>query len=375
MRRVLTSIFITLILATVAPLYAQEQSSVDAQKRVIASIEKQIAEDEKKIAAIQKDKNAVQTKVQTLARQVEQRNRLLEAQNKQIRLITVDIETTSEQIIKLNNDLTIQRTEYSKMVREAYRNYRHNNFVSYIFASDNFKDIARRIVSIRRMAQIRQEHMYSIDSLSQDLDSKHTLLVDRKASLDSVAQDIIRQKNSIQKNINSARASISKMTTEERNALQSKALQEQKLDAAIDELRKLSKGNTQGASFSTRTSNLNLPVQGGKVKRYMDNMAEITGKDNSNVISIYEGKVVDIKQNRITGKYDVYIAHGEYIASYAGLKSTSVTKNQVVNRNQNIGKVGASIDVITMNTEYKIIFGIYPPSPTQNMKASDCFKK
>lgn len=104
-------------------------------------------------------------------------------------------------------------------------------------------------------------------------------------------------------------------------------------------------------------------------------MAEVVGPEGAAVVAIYEGKVVDVKQNRITGKYDIYVAHGEYITSYAGLKSASVGRDQSVKKNQTIGQVGAAVDIITMNTEHKIIFGIYPPSPTQKMKAADCFKK
>ncbi len=374
MLKAITAILTLLLVAAITPMAAQE-SSVDAQKRIIAQIEEQIKKDERAIAAIRRDKSATQSRVQSLARQVEQRNRLLGEQNRQIDLLSADIDSAAIRLVSLNEELTAEREAYSKMVREAYRNYKQNNYISYIFASSDFKDVARRIVNIRRVAKLREQRMRSIDSLSCNLDSVRTTLLDRKSMLDSTAKNIIAQKGSIQKDINSAKVNLNSMCGKERAALQAKALQESKLDSAIDELRRLSKGNTQGASFSSKTSRLNLPVVGGRVKRYMDNMAEVVGAANAAVNSIYEGKVVDVKQNRITGRYDVYIAHGEYIASYAGLKDVSVAKGSNVKKNQKIGLVGAAIDVVTMNTEHKIIFGIYPPSASQKMKASDCFKK
>ena len=88
------------------------------------------------------------------------------------------------------------------------------------------------------------------------------------------------------------------------------------------------------------------------------------------MISIYEGKVVEVKRNRITNKYDVYIAHGEYISSYANLNSVTVGKDDKVARNQQIGTIGSGVDVMTMQPEYKMVFGIYGPSP----KSTDaCF--
>ncbi len=374
MSRALTLTLLLFSLLSFGSASAQ-QGAVDAQKRVIASIEKQIAEGEKSIAAIRSDKSAVQSRVQSLATQVEQRNRLLGAQQLQIRLLSADIDTMAVRTTTLGRELTVQKETYANMVREAYRNYQHNNFVSYIFASEDFQDVARRIVNIRRVAQLRRDRIETIDSLTTSLNVSRMLLLERKASLDSTVVDITRQKAKIQQDIDAARKQINSLSTRERSELQAKALQQQKLDSAIDELRKIVKNNTQGASFNAKTSNLNLPVKGGRVKRYMDNMAEVVGPEGAGVVAIYEGKVVDVKQNRITGKFDIYIAHGEYITSYAGLKTSWVKKDESVKRNQTIGVVGAAVDILTMESEHKIIFGIYPPSPTQKMKASDCFKK
>lgn len=111
------------------------------------------------------------------------------------------------------------------------------------------------------------------------------------------------------------------------------------------------------------------------MKRYRENMAEIVGPKGAHVVSIYEGKVVEIKRNRITDKFDVFIAHGEYITSYANLGAVTVEKGQKVARNQQIGIIGSGVDALTMQVEYKLVFGIYPPDPSQRLLAENCFKK
>ncbi|MBQ1958221.1 MAG: M23 family metallopeptidase, partial [Alistipes sp.] len=93
------------------------------------------------------------------------------------------------------------------------------------------------------------------------------------------------------------------------------------------------------------------------------------------VRTIYDGKVVEIKRNRINGKYDVFVAHGEYITSYANMDEVSVEKGQKVAKNSRIGEVGSSVNVTTMESEYKLVFGIYSPNPKETMRAADCFKK
>ena len=104
-------------------------------------------------------------------------------------------------------------------------------------------------------------------------------------------------------------------------------------------------------------------------------MAEIVGPKGARVRSIYDGKVVEIRRNRISGKYDVFVAHGEYITSYANLDGVSVEKESKVAKNGTLGVIGSSVNVITMEPEYKMIFGIYSPSPKETLRAADCFKK
>jgi hypothetical protein len=40
-----------------------------------------------------------------------------------------------------------------------------------------------------------------------------------------------------------------------------------------------------------------------------------------------------------------------------------------------IGTIGASVNLTSMQTEYRIVFGIYSPNPKETMRAADCFKK
>ena len=213
----------------------------------------------------------------------------------------------------LSAALERNRQQYGAMVREAYRNYRHNNYLTYLFASRSFVDVARKITMLREVAAMRERKLLEIDSLAREVADQKALLDTRHRALDSVLQRLTSQREKLQRDARSARSEASRLSKREKTALQQKMASEQELDVAISELRKLTRGNTEGASFSNKTTGLRLPVVGGRVKRYMENMAEITGPKGAAVISIYDGKVVEIKRNRITNKYDVFVAHGEYI--------------------------------------------------------------
>ena len=54
---------------------------------------------------------------------------------------------------------------------------------------------------------------------------------------------------------------------------------------------------------------------------------------------------------------------------------TCVEKGQKVARNEQLGTIGSSVNIMTMETEYKLVFGIYPPNPGEKLRAENCFKR
>ncbi len=371
--RKIYSIFVLFCILAQGVAYGQDSSEIDAQKRKIAELERKISSQEQEISKIQKGRTSTESKLRSLANQIESRNDLLEATEKSAKRIERERDESQRRADSLADALDENREQYAEMVREAYRNYQHNNYITYILSSDDFTDIARRITYLRRVAQMREAKLALIDVTSIRLREQQQILDQRKDEAEATARKLSDQRSKLQRDSRNAKATISQLSKRERAALQKKSLQEQELSVAISELRRLSKGNKEGASFSSSTSGLSLPVVAGRVKQYRGNMAEIVGAKGSNVISIYDGKVVDIKLNRITNKYDLFIASGEYISSYANMGSVAVKKGDVVARNQRIGTIGSSVDLATMNTEYKLIFGIYPPDPKKTMSAKSCF--
>ncbi len=365
---------VILMLFCVVSLSASEDK-ISKQKSLIESLERQVAEGEREVAQLRKSRAASEVEVRKLASQIETRNRLLSAQQAEERILRGDIAEADKSTAQLSAELTREKEYYADMVREAYRSYKSHNVLTYLFTARDFEDMARKIANLRAVAQLRELRMERIDSLSSDLSRQRATLVERQAQLAKVVSDLKSQKSNLERDVNSARRSISAMSSKERKVLQQRELQQRQLDAAVNELQKLIKGNRAGATFSAKVKGLDLPVVGGRVKQYKENMAEVVGAAGAKVRSVYEGKVVDVRLNRITGKYDVYIAHGEYITSYAGLSSIVVEKNQYVARSGNIGVIGEAVDIITMRSEYKIVFGVYPPTTKERLSASNLFKR
>ena len=372
LRNLILALILTLMATTT--LFANTDK-VEEQRRIIAKLEASIAKEERELASLKKNKASKQKLVNSLIRQIEQRNALINATNRQLKELNREIATSSVRIDELSGQLSLLEKSCAEMARAAYRNHRFNNTLTYILSSTSTADFARRLASLRIATERRSEQMKQIVSMREDVRQERAELDKKRTEAAAAKKKLDREREKLRRDRNEAKLERDKMSKKEKNVLQSKIEQQEKLEVAIKELRKLIKGNKEGASFSNKTSNLNLPVVGGKVKKYKGNMAEVCGKEGAKVVSIYEGKVVEIKRNKINNKYDVFIAHGEYITSYANLSAVSVAKNSIVKRGQQIGTIGHSVDPATMNIEYKIVFGIYAPTPNITVQASTCFKK
>ena len=243
---------------------AQNDRKIAEQKKVVADLERKIAEEERQLTKLRTGKKTTEETVRRLSRQIESRSQLLYETEKQSKALRGELNRTGNVADSLSKQLQRHREQYAEMVRDAYRNYRHHNYLTYIFSSRDFKDIARRIVDLREMAEARQRRMEAIASLNEKVQHQKSLLEKKHRSLDSVSQKLTRQRNNLERDARDARTSLQQLSNREKTTLQRKLAQEEQLQTAIATLRKLTKGNKEGASFSSKTSGLRLPVVGGK---------------------------------------------------------------------------------------------------------------
>lgn len=366
---------LTLLLFLLFSPAVAQTSKIEQQKKVIANLERSIAREEKQLAQLKKNKASAEKQVRSLTKQIEKRNALIRETTRQIKQLTAEVAASEKRLKSLGGQLSSLEDNAREIVRAAYRNFRYQSHLTYLFSARNFVDMARRVAMLRVATEYRIAQIKKVSAVRSDVQAERNTLTKRRTELSATKRRLDNQRKKLRSDMAAAKKAVSNMSSKQQSVLRSKMEHEEKLNAAIKQLRKLTKGNKAGASFSSNTTALNLPVVGGKVKRYKGNMAEIVGKEGSAVTSIYEGKVVDIKRNKVNNKYDIYIAHGEYITSYANLSAVSVAKGVVVQKGQRIGTIGSAVNISTMEMEYKIVFGIYAPSPDVKMSAANCFKK
>lgn len=365
-----------LILLSTTPLTVSAQKSnkaVDEQRRRVEQYKKSLDNAKSEVSKLKKEKSSAHEHVKALERQVRMRQEYIDEVEKELSLVKAEIATTERKVDSLDATLQRNREIYGEAVRVAYRNYRHNSSRYYIFSSKSLMEAARRMAEMQHVADSRQVLVDSINVQSERLAAHREVLALRGHELDSVSRALEQERRELEDDRVAAQRSYNALSKREQEAINEQRKQEILHEKAIAELQKLIKNNTVGASFSTSTRGLNLPVAGGTLTE-SGYGATITGKAGDNVRTMHEGRVEDVVRMDRTNHYTVYLSYGAHLVTFTNLGSVCVKKGDVLKKDQKIGSIGRGID--SNGKEYYYIrLAVYARNSQKQLFVSDFFKK
>ena len=339
--------------------------SVKAQNRTIQNsidrLTSQIAEFEQQIKSIRKDKKSTQAEVNKLSRLIGKRRKLVGEVNSQMIALNSNISTLTRQIDRLTAEREQLQAQYADMVRVAYRNYRQQNFTTYLFSADDFNSATRRIAAIRFVNDARQRKVHEIDSLTIQLDSARKVLDAEKVTLQDTRNRHNSELKKLSANERDYKKRLSTLSSREKKVLKAQQEQRRELERLVNSTRK-SKGEAKiGGNIKDNRGRLPMPVVGGRLKPNGSDIAEITGAQGAQVKSVFNGEVMRVTYNRNTKSYIVLIGHGQYFTTYSNMATATVKEGQKVTVGQAIGSIGRAVDA-SGRTEYKLVFGLFAPN-------------
>lgn len=359
MRKFVTILLTLLVAASVAI------ASVKAQNRTIQNsidrLTSQIAEFEQQIKSIRKDKKSTQAEVNKLSRLIGKRRKLVGEVNSQMIALNSNISTLTRQIDRLTAEREQLQAQYADMVRVAYRNYRQQNFTTYLFSADDFNSATRRIAAIRLVNDARQRKVHEIDSLTIQLDSARKVLDAEKVTLQDTRNRHNSELKKLSANERDYKKRLSTLSSREKKVLKAQQEQRRELERLVNSTRK-SKGEAKiGGNIKDNRGRLPMPVVGGRLKPNGSDIAEITGAQGTQVKSVFNGEVMRVTYNRNTKSYIVLIGHGQYFTTYSNMATATVKEGQKVTVGQAIGSIGRAVNA-SGRTEYKLVFGLFAPN-------------
>jgi septal ring factor EnvC (AmiA/AmiB activator) len=177
--------------------------------------------------------------LENLQDQIETREALINNLHEEI--ITSDsiIKRTEEVLFSLNDDIKRLKTEYSQMLRKAYRMKVPNNGLAFLMSSRNFDEAYKRWQYFKQYEKFKKRQAQLIVETQKSLAAKNTLLTEQKVQKEMLATTNESQKVSLATEKQSKDKLIEKLKSEQSKLSKELKTVEKKtvkLNAAIEGL-------------------------------------------------------------------------------------------------------------------------------------------
>ena len=335
---------------------------------------KKINEAEKILKETEQSKNVTIGRLRVINKQINNRQDLILNLRKDIRSQNNEISSLRVLILSLTNDLIIMNKEYSEMIYYSYKSRSSLEKLSYIFSSQNYNQMFRRLNYIFQYSNIRRNQIIEIENVKDELSDQEQNLVNIKIKKDDLLKDELSENNKLQKLKNRQKKTISDLNKKQnriRKEINERKIALNKLDELIRNIIRREKELTSSTDeninlleltegFESRIGKLQWPVKSGFISnkfgehphpvikniKVKNDGIDIQTNKSSKVYSVFSGKVSTVAF--IPGMNNVVIInHGEYYTLYAKLKNLNVVKGDNISSGDLIAELVTNADGIT----------------------------
>lgn len=362
-----------LLLTMLSLAFMAKGQSIDELREQIRIAEEEIRLNNELLEKTHKDQKVSEGELKIIRERIRNRQSIVSSLEKQINLINNDISSKNQSIQRLNNDVGYLKSEYAKMIKDAYKNLKINNFMLFLFASEDFNDATRRINFMQRYNNMRVSKAAEIGLLSDSINHQINALDTQLSELDNTRKTHGRELSTLgkdeshyKKNVAALKSQEGRLTREVKEKQRIISDAQRRIQQIVEEeARRLSKEDRTVAEdraiialsgkFDENKGKLPYPIHSGViVDRYgshphptekgliINNKGvNIAGTAGAEVGCVFEGTVTKIVS--IPGLNNcVMIRHGNYITLYANLSTVAVKTGDSVSLNQRLGNIGRS---------------------------------
>jgi septal ring factor EnvC (AmiA/AmiB activator) len=357
-----------------SPLLGQSRAELEKQRKLkeveIALTRKMLAETD------EKQKKTFQY-LNVLNRQIKAREGLIGTLQNEVHALDLSIGQENDVVSSLQSDLATLRKEYEELLYVMYKNRNTSSVLSFIFASESFNDLFKRIRLLQFYSSYRERQMDLIIRTQASLTNKIQDLQNRIVEKQIMLQNLGSQKENLENDKNEQNKLAQSLQGQENKLLKDLKQKQRiasKLDKAIHDIiaREIAankKKNSTGTNkkeefgltpevsklnhdFASNKSKLPWPVEKGFISETFGSHRHPTLKDvmvNNNGIkirttkgakarAIFQGEVRAVV--RISeGNYSVLLSHGSYYSVYSNLSEVYVRMGEKIGTKEIIGSI------------------------------------
>ena len=273
-----------------------------------------------------KNKKISLKQIQIIKQKIATRQKLRDKIINQIKLIDAYINQNESQIIVLENQLDILKKEYAKNIIKTYKNRSQNQYLQFIFFTNNFNESFKRIRYFKSYNFYKTNLKLSIVSTENILHIKTDALNADKKQQELAIQKSNQELNNLQKDKQEHDKLLSALKTKETSIekqLKAKELQRKKMQQLIFNL---IKKETEEAILKEKLKKENANLAKGK-----------TGLPNTKIANTKQG-VKNIKESR----------------PYSALENSENDIETSINFEKNKGKLPWPVDKGSVDVQFGI---------------------
>lgn len=361
--------------------YSQSAKQRQLEQRKNAIIE-EIKQINNLLSKSKQEKSSILTQVEDLNLKIRATKSLIRVTNEQANLLNREIKVNENKLIALEEELTLLKQDYGKMMVQTYKSRKHDSKLMFILSSDDFAQAYKRMQYLKQYQAFREKQADSIVAKTDRLKLINEDLDRQKKDKDAlVAENKITQKKLLEER-EAQQVLVKELKKEEKKyvaQIRKKQADRDKIDRQIDKIirdaiAKSNKGSggtvrkasssfsltkeakALGANFKSNKGKLPWPVvKGVKTKGYgkrrhptlpnvttFNSGVEISTEKGSDARATFKGKVFNIGAPRAGANKAVYIQHGNYITVYFNLSEVYVKKGESVDTKQSIGRIATN---------------------------------
>jgi len=230
-------ILFILLLSAPLQLLAQQPTRSELEKRR-NSLLHEIANTQQQLEETKKDRKATLGQLKALTAKLEARQKLINNINSELSHINGSINTSAEEIQKLNRNLDQLKAAYAQSIRYAYKHRVSQNMMAFLFSASDFNDAIRRMQYLRKYRDYRKKQAEKIRLAQAQLNRQIGILNTQKTEKGKLLQVEEVQKNEIQEETRETNQLVTELKGREKELvaqIQRNQRTAKKLEASIRE--------------------------------------------------------------------------------------------------------------------------------------------
>lgn len=371
--RIKISVFTFVFLCLGLSCFAQSINDLQNKKDKAA---KEIEYTSRLLNETSKSEKSSISKLRLINNKISKRNSVISNISNEIKIYEDFIETNTQAIKMLENDIEDLKDEYAKVIRLAYKNRNVNDKILFLLSSESFNQAYRRLLYFKRYKDYRENQAKVITEVRKVLDESAQRLEQQKIEKQKLIGQNQVEKHKLSKEQKQQNSELKKLKTQ-KSSLQKKLRKQQKTERKLEreiqriieeEARKNQKaGKTDysltpeqkliGNNFEQNKHRLPWPVERGVIVEHFgvhnhpvlnnvkvkNNGIDIATEVGAKVRAVFNGEVSRVFAIS-GGNTAVIVRHGNFLTVYSNLREVIVKKGDKIKTKQQIGTVFTDLD-------------------------------